>query len=256
MNESKFDASTGSLSSKKPDLILIHGFRGSPIGLQAISEHLKKAGYAVHVPAIPPFGGATMLTSYTADSYAKYIADYIDEHHLNRPILIGHSMGSIIAAATGANYPEKIDHKLVLMSPISVKTAKPFTLVAPLSSVVPRRVVDYITTRFLFVPNNRALFRQTLDTTNLCSADHPPSRRAMAKATYFSAHSAVSDFSPRQKILLLAGDQDRLVSKRNTTTLAKALQAELVFIPGSGHLHNYEKPTETAEAIIKFLTKD
>lgn len=253
MSSTNPDAPTVFSPAKKPDLVLIHGFRGSPIGLKAIGDHLREAGYTVHTPAIPPFGGATSLTSYTADDYADYIANYIAEHQLNRPVLTGHSMGSIIAAATGAKYPEKVSRKLVLMSPISAKTAKPFTLVAPLSSVMPRRVVDYITTRFLFVPNNRALFRQTLDTTNLCSADHPPSRRAMAKATYFSAHSAVSDFSPRQKILLLAGDQDRLVKKRNTVTLAKALQAELVFIPGSGHLHNYEKPAETAESIIKFL---
>ena len=255
MNKPNPAAPTVFSPAKKPDLILIHGFRGSPIGLKAIAEHLEQSGYTVHVPAIPPFGGAAPLTDYTAENYAKYLLDYIDTHQLDHPVLIGHSMGSIVAAATAANYPDKIHHKLILMSPISAKTSKPFTLVAPLSSVAPRRVVDYITTRFLFVPHNRTLFRQTLSTTNLFSADQPPSRRAMAGATYFSAHSAVSDFPLRQDVLLLAGDRDRLVSKRSTIALAESLQAQLIFIPGSGHLHNYEKPLETADYILDFLAQ-
>lgn len=238
---------------KKPNIILIHGFRGSPIGLRTIAKHLEAADYKVHVPAIPPFGGATTLTEYTAENYAKYLLDYISKHNLDHPVLVGHSMGSIVAAATAALYPDKINRKLILMSPISAKTAKPFALISPLSSLAPRRVVDYVTTRFLFIPHNHTLFREALDTTNLCSADHPPTRKAMAKATYFSAHSAIADFSLRQDILLLAGDQDRLVSKQKTIELADALQAQLVFIPGSGHLHNYEKPLETAEYIIDFL---
>lgn len=241
--------------AKKPDLVLIHGFRGSPIGLKAIAEDLEQAGYTVHVPALPPFGGAVPLADYTAENYAEFMLNYITEHKLDHPILIGHSMGSIVAAATAANYPDKIHHKLILMSPISARTKPPFTLVAPLSSIAPRRIVDYITTRFLFVPHDRALFRQTLATTNLCSSDHPPRRRDMAGATHFSAHSAVSDFSLRQDVLLLAGDHDRLVNKRSTLALAEALQAQVTFIPNSGHLHNYEKPHATAEHILDFLSK-
>jgi len=239
--------------TSKPALVLIHGFRGSPIGLEAIAGQLEAAGYPVHVPAIPPFGGAAPLTNYTAEAYAKFISDYIRQQQLDHPVLVGHSMGSIIAAATAALYPQDVSSKLILMSPISAKTAKPFTLVAPLSSLTPRRVVDYITTRFLFVPHNRTLFRETLELTNLCSADHPPARGDLAKATYFSAHSAVADFPLQQNVLLLAGERDRLVSKQKTIALAAHLKAKLVFIPGSGHLHNYEKPHETAEQIIAFL---
>lgn len=239
--------------TQKPDIVLIHGFRGSPIGLHAIANLLRQAGYRVHIPAIPPFGGAAPLDNYTAEDYANFLAAYIEQRQLERPVLIGHSMGSIIAAATGVFYPQKVNHKIILMSPISAKTAKPFTLIAPLSSVIPRHIIDYLTTRFLFVPHNHALFRETLDLTNLCSADQPPARPDLAKATYFSAHSAISEFPLRQQVLIIAGDRDRLVSKRKTVELAHALQAQLVFIPGSGHLHNYEKPFETAQHILDFL---
>ncbi len=240
---------------KKPTLILIHGFRGSPLGLESIRQYLAKAGFDVHVPPIPPFGGASPLETYTPKSYAKYIADYIRKHDLHRPVLIGHSMGSIVAAATAKFYPDLISRQLILMSPISTKPNKPIAVISPLSALAPRRAVDYTTTRFLFVPHNRQLFRETLHATNACSNDRPPERSDVAAAAHFSAHNSISDFALTQNILLLAGNRDRLISPRKTIQLAKQLHADLVFIPHCGHLHIYEKPLETAQAIIDFLDK-
>lgn len=240
----------------KPDLILIHGFRGSPLGLKTLADDLIKAGYAVHVPAIPPFGGAKMPGEYTSENYASYLASYILTHNLKYPVLIGHSMGSIIAAATAHYYPELVNHKLVLLSPISTKTAPPFAVISPLSAKVSPKIVDYVTTRYLFVPKDRPLFRQALDLTHACTNDQQPSKAEVAAAARFSAHASVADFPLQQNVFMLAGDHDRLVSKRKTVKVANQLGAELQFLPGTGHLHNYEKPHETAAAILRFLEPD
>lgn len=238
---------------QKPDLLLIHGFRGAPRGLEAIASELRSAGYNVHVPPIPPFGGAPALSEYTAETYARYIADYIEQHQLLRPILIGHSMGSIIAAATCHIYPEQTHQKLILLSPISKATARPLRLIAPLSARLPSSMTDYVTTRFLFVPHDRTLFRQSLVATHECASLINNAQSDIIASARFSSHSAVSDFPLTQKILFLAGTKDRLIHKKHTRRLAKKLSAEAAFIPGSGHLHIYEKPHETAEAILRFL---
>ena len=240
---------------QRPDLILIHGFRGSPLGLKTLADDLTNISYTVHTPSMPPFGGATSLQDYTPENYASYVAEYITENHLERPVLIGHSMGSVIAAATAHVYPHLINHKLILLSPISGKTAKPFVAAAPLSAIVPRHIVDYATTRYLFVPHDRDLFRQALDLTHACSDDQPPRRNDMAAVAKFSARYSVNDFNLTQEVFMLAGERDRLVGKRKTLALAKKLQAELRFIPGSGHLHNYEKPHETTALIAEFLNQ-
>lgn len=237
----------------KPAIILVHGFRGSPIGLQSIGKFLQKAGYQVFTPPIPPFGGAEDIIEYTPKTYADYLARFAHKKHLQKPILIGHSMGSIIAAATLYFYPNVFNHQAVLLSPISARTAKPFRLVAPLSALTPKGVVDYITTRFLFVPHNHSLFRETLQITHRCSNDQAPSKNKVMAAAKFSTKYAVGDFRPRKKILLLAGEKDRLIHKSQTQKLAQELAAEVIFLPNTGHLHNYEQPEETARAIINFL---
>ncbi len=240
---------------KKPELILVHGFRGSPLGLAKVADYLRQAGYIVHVPAIPPFGGAPTLQSYTASSYARFLIDYIKENSISHPILIGHSMGSIIVAATAQFYPEFLYDKIILMSPISAKPAPPIAALAPFSASLPIKFVDYITTRYLFRPKSHASFREILDLTHQCSYDHPPRRSDLRAAASFSAHTSVADFSPQQKVLLLAGEKDRLVHQSATRHLAEKLDADLVFLPQTGHLHNYEKPQETVAAVLNFLNK-
>ena len=237
----------------KPSIVLVHGFRGSPLGLEVIAQDLRQAGYQVYLPPIPPFAGAEELERYRPKDYANYLASYIRKRKLERPILVGHSMGSVIVAATAKLHPELVNQKLVLLSPISVKTAKPFAAVSPLATIVRRPVVDYVTTRFLFIPKDKQLFRDTIALTHKCSEDQPPSRSAIAAATKFSTSYSIQDFLPIQKTLIIAGAKDRLIPQKKTRELAQQLQAKLQFIPGSGHLHNYEKPHETAQLILDFL---
>ncbi len=239
---------------KKPALVLVHGFRGSPIGLDAIAQTLRQSGYEVYIPAIPPFGNSQKLATYTPASYADFLAKYVKRQKLDHPVLIGHSMGSLVVASALQKYPQLFAKKAVLMSPISKRTAAPFRLVAPLSGLAPRRMVDYVTTKFLFVPKkDKVLFHNTLVITHQCSQDHPPLRREVLRSASFSTHYAITDFYLRQDLLLLAGAQDRLISQQQTTTAAAKLQAQTLFLPHTGHLHNYEQPQETAQAIVEFL---
>ncbi len=236
-----------------PSIILIHGFRGAPIGLEEIADRLRLAGYKVFVPAIPPFAGAEYLNVYGPDHYAEFIKSYIKKHHLKHPILIGHSMGSLIACATANRYPKIINQKLILLSPISTHTPRIISLISPFATILPRRLVDYVTTKFLFIPKNRLLFRQTLNLTHLCSNDHPPKRREIMKATHFSTHYDINDFRLNQNLLIVAGATDRLIKQSATKRLAKKLHAQTIFLENAGHLHNYEQPLETAQAILNFL---
>ena len=244
-------------SQKLPSVVLLHGFRGSPLGLEAIAQDLQKAGYPVYVPAVPPFAGARDLTEYSPEKYAEYFAQYIIEHELDHPILVGHSMGSIIASAIASLKPELVNHKIVLLSPISRKTSKAISAVSPLAGIVPTKVSDYVTTQYLFVPrHNKALFRESLQITHACSNDCPPSKKMLSQVTKFTTNYAVPDFPLEgKKVLIIAGGKDLLVKKSDTKKLAKGLKAQLVFLPESGHLHNYEKPHETAAAIIDFIKR-
>ncbi len=238
----------------RPEIILIHGFRGAPVGLAKIADLLRAANFSVYVPAIPPFGGANTLPQYTPEQYAEYIRDYIEDQNIQQPILIGHSMGSTIAAATASFYPEAIHDKLILMSPIALPPAKPLQLMTPLSAYLPNPIVDYVTTSFLYVPHkDRALFRNTMRQTKACSSATKAPKAAVYQAAAFSARYSLRDFTIAKNTLIIAGTKDRLIPKKQTEDLARRLNAQLEFLPETGHLHNYEKPLETTKLILQFL---
>lgn len=237
----------------KPPLVLIHGFRGAPAGLEAIATELEKNGFSTYLPKIPPFAGAGELTDYNPHAYANYLASYIIENHLEQPILIGHSMGSVIAIATATIYPELVNEKLLLMSPISKRPPIAIRVISPLASYIPRKVVDFVTTQFLFVPHDYQLLRQVLQITETCGAIHPPRRKALARATHFSTAYSVADFNPSKQVFIIAGERDRLIGRQATERLRRQLNAQLTILPGTGHLHNYEKPLDTAKAILQYL---
>lgn len=241
------------MKKNKPDILFLHGYRGAPIGVKSITKELQDHGFTVHTPAVPPFAGADLLAEYTPESYADFVKSYIEEHSLVDPVLIGHSMGSIVAATAAERYPELINQKLILLSPISKRTPRAISSLSVLAAYLPRKVVDYTTTRFLYIPKDRSLLRETLEITDQCTRATKISRRDMARAGRFSADNGIVDFDFKNDVLLLAGEKDRLVKKKDTKKLAKKLNAQLTFLEETGHIHNYEKPHETALEIIKFL---
>ena len=145
---------------KKPALLFVHGFRGNHLGLKETADYLKAKGYTCYAPDIPPAFNTQkeklpILSEHTADGYAKWLANYIVEKKLDRPILIGHSMGSIICAATAEKYPELINDKIFFLSPICVTPPKFICNLAPLSSILPTKMISYITTKYLLVPKHK-----------------------------------------------------------------------------------------------------
>ena len=235
----------------KQTLLFIHGFRGNKLGLAELADKFPKKSFDVHLINIPPAGGKT-LPEYSARHYARFVGNYIKKNNLDQPILIGHSMGSLVASAVAERYPELIAKKLVLLAPISKKPSVFFQILTPLSAILPNKIVGFITTKFLFIPKDKDLLKKVLETTYECGADYTK-KSDVLKAAKFSATSEISDFAFEKDTLLISGEKDKLIPHSKTNQLAKEINAKTVYIKNSGHLLNYEDPEKTASAIKKFI---
>lgn len=247
------------METPKKQVLLLHGFRGAKEGLEDIAKILKKQGFDVYALNLPPFGGAGKMSEYTPKAYAKYVKDYIKAKKLKKPVLVGHSMGSIIAAATAAEYADEVGDKIILLAPISTRPPRAFTSLAPLIAIAPSDFVTLVCTLYLKNTKNWDQFWEIL-AVSCTSGRKFASRKDVRKAAKFSMSYKIGDFNFKQQTLLLAGDKDRLIKKEKTEKLAKMLEERGVkcqaeFLPGEGHLLNYEAPELTAEKIVKFIKK-
>ncbi|KAK0359582.1 hypothetical protein LTR94_030747, partial [Friedmanniomyces endolithicus] len=103
-----------------PDLILIPGLSSSPDIWQGTVDHLT-GRYRVHRIHVAGFAGAAPQANAQGDApqpvgapVAEEIARYIREQHLNKPAVVGHSMGGTMGMMLAARHPELVGKLMVV----------------------------------------------------------------------------------------------------------------------------------------------
>lgn len=98
-----------------PDLVFLHGAGGllETEGLLARLAHT----YRVHAPELPGFGESTgeELLEDMLD-FTLHGWDMVDALGIGRPVLVGHSLGGMIAAEMACVAPERVE-RLALLAP-------------------------------------------------------------------------------------------------------------------------------------------
>lgn len=90
------------------DLYFVPGITSPAVTADFIAVRLAEAGYRVAVPDVRGRGGSDVAPSggYTLDDYAADAEGVIAALGLNRPALIGHSMGARIVGALSLRCPD------------------------------------------------------------------------------------------------------------------------------------------------------
>lgn len=98
------------------DVILIPGLSSSPHAFDQITERLKDR-YRVHRIHVQGFAGAEPMDNATGPvsaPVAEDLARYIAEKGLNKPAVIGHSMGGTIGMMLAARHPDSVGRLMVV----------------------------------------------------------------------------------------------------------------------------------------------
>jgi pimeloyl-ACP methyl ester carboxylesterase len=257
-------------SAAKPTLLFLHGFRGDHHGLRYIADALAD-DYQTLLPDLPPFGHTKALAvKHDLAAYAKWLHDYIEECQLERPpILVAHSMGTIVAAYYAAKYPKTIDRRLVLVSPIS-RTSRgrrlgqaayraAVTSVGPLTEPAAKKfLASRPITRLIY---SSLTSTRNPDTKRLIREDHFrysgrfDTAAAFLESLEVSMTHDVAEFAPelRTETLIVSGAKDQLTRAPITKQLAATLRTEPHFVSDTGHLIIYEDPQAVADLIRDFL---
>lgn len=250
-------------------VLAVHGFRGEHHGLEPVVAHLD--GVRVISPDLPGFGESTPLPGirHTLEAYAQWLTAFA-EAVAPGAIVLGHSFGSIVAAAAVAGgLPTP---RLVLVNPIGAPALEgPRGLLTRLAvfyywagARLPRALGDALLRSRLIVrimsvsmakTKDRALrafIHDQHDTHFSRFAD----RDVLHDAFVASVSHDVREFAPEiaQPTLLVAADRDDITpieAERRLRTLFA--DAQLTEIAGVGHLIHYETPRAAAAAISRFL---
>lgn len=87
-------------------LVMLHGLLDSmhPLDFTSYMPDVE-----VHIPHLPGYGGNPLPAHTSLHGQAEYICNYLEEKHISRCHLLGHSVGGAVGALVAARVPEKIN---------------------------------------------------------------------------------------------------------------------------------------------------
>jgi pimeloyl-ACP methyl ester carboxylesterase len=252
-------------------IVAVHGFRGEHHGLEPVVAHL--AGFRVISPDLPGFGKSTPMSEARedVDGYATWLGRFIDLLNLpKRPIILGHSFGSIITAAAAAG--GLATPALILVNPIAAPALQgPKAFISGLTAfyyrlgaALPNRIgyallgsplITRFVTQQMAVTKDPAL-RKWIHYQHTTYFSRFSDRDTLSDAFAASTVHWVREYAKSITVptLLIAAENDQITAVAEEQKLADELpDAELHVIGNVGHLIHYEKPAEAAALIEKFV---
>ena len=241
-------------------VFLLHGVGGGQQVWAQTLPALARQGYRAIAWDAPGYGGSTLVEPYTTVELARALHRLITHVGARRNVVLGHSMGGLIAQEAYALEPANI-HGLILFatSPAFGKPGgdwqqqflqsrfAPLDAGAGMAGLAPELV------RGMFAPG----------ASNADMATAVAVMSSVPEATYRAALSAIVSFNRLENLphinvptLCLACELDKnaapLVMEKMAARIAGA---EYACLPGVGHLGNMEQPHAFNAAILKFLSQ-
>ncbi|HVQ43551.1 MAG TPA: alpha/beta hydrolase [Candidatus Saccharimonadia bacterium] len=257
---------------KLPTIIVIHGFRGTHHGLLSIIKYLPK--YHVVVPDLPGFGDSTPMTTQPHNmlGYARFIRELIHHLKLDPVILLGHSMGTTVAAELVALDPAIATH-LILINPIAEHPLKSQTgpqialgglhlkigaqwLPEKIGLVWLSHSWPIMLASATMTKTRDKQLRRWIHANHLTYMKRFHNRHTLFEVYRASVEHTVTAHAANITIptLLIAGRVDAIAPIKGQRKLAAAIAgAQLIEFDNVGHIIHYEKAREAAAAINDFL---
>ena len=256
-------------------LIFIHGYRGNHHGLEAIAGALPD--FNIVIADLPGFGASAPFSGeHTLDSYVNWLNGFIShvtsEQKLKaKPVLVGHSFGSIISAACAAQ-SNAISH-LVLINPVSAPALEGpkaaltqlVKLMFWLSGALPLKaglgmLKSWPMVRGMSIVMTKSLnpkLRKWVHAQHDANFNDFANRRVAIEGYNASISHNVGEYATRFTVptTLVIGAKDDITSVKQQEAMAATIPVNwsLTTLRGVGHLTHYEKPFEVAAAIREDL---
>lgn len=250
-----------------PAIVMIHGLAGQMRNFSAVVP-LLSAGHRLVLIDRPGSGHSPGRGDDSLTDQAAIVADLIDLLGLDRPLIVGHSLGGAVSMALALNHPGKISG-LALVAPLTqVQEQVP---AAFRGLVIEKPAVRAIIASTLAIPMmrlNSARSREVLFAPEpvhpAFEIDYGGAMLARPRAVYASSSELVAvndalaplvarygEIDLPVRILFGEGDQILAAPLHGTRTAGEIRGARCTLLPGAGHMLPVTQPARVAAFIAE-----
>ena len=248
-----------------PTVLMLHGIGGGHVAFAPQVETLAAAGYRAVAWDMPGYGHSAPIEPYTFKGLAQSCIDLVDALQCEHVVLLGHSMGGMVAQEVVARRPERVS-RLVLCGTsaafgkrtdgrsadawaqqfIAQRTA-PLDAGQSMAEVAQRLVPQMV---------GPGALPEGLRLAEHCMAGVPAAtyRRALDCLVTFDRQAALGAIGV--PTLLIGGEFDRVAAPAVMKQMAEAIpDARYAELKGIGHLMNLEAPEDFDALLLDFLAQ-
>lgn len=238
-------------------VVFLHGIGGGARGFLPQLDGLRGCCRAIAWD-MPGYGGSSPLELVSVDSLTAALAGFLRKMELDRPVLVGHSLGGMLA------------QRLLSLQPQAARAVVLAQTSAAFGSKDPEWAEGFIRERLGPLDAGHAMAELAAGMVAEMAGDGPdPDGMALAReclartpdSTYRDTVLALPGFDLRDALpgikaptLVLAGSLDRNAPPAGMRRMASRIpHAEYVELPGAGHLAHLEQPGAFNAALRAFL---
>lgn len=244
--------------SHRRAVVFLHGIGGAARGWAPQVEAFDNAGFHPVPLDLPGYGAQPPVESMSFDELAADVEAVIDRDGLQRPVLVGHSMGGMIAQKLLHRRPDAYSAAVLIgTSPAFGNPEGDFQK-------------QFVAARLAPLESGKAMPELASEIVDGMMGPSPdPKGRALAidlmgatpAATYRAAVLCLVKFDERANlpnircpVLCLVGEHDRNAPPPMMQRMAAKIPgAQYLCLPGVGHLPNLEAPHIFNKAVLDFL---
>jgi len=241
-----------------PTVLMLHGIGGGHLSFAPQVESLASNGYRAVAWDMPGYGHSAPIEPYTFKGLAESCITLIEGLRCEDVVLVGHSMGGMVAQEVVARRPGLVS-RLVLCG-TSASFGKPdgdwqrefvAERTAPLDA---GRTMAQLAEQLVPQMVGPGSLPEGVRLAQHCMSQVNPStyRRALEALVTFDRRANLGNI--HVPTLLIAGEHDRNAPAAVMKKMSQAIIGSTFFeMRGIGHLQNLEAPEEFDAAILNFL---
>lgn len=236
-------------------VILLHGYTDSRHSWNLVLPRLPPRYRVIAISQRGHGNSSKPDAAYRIADFAGDIVAFLDAREIDRAIIVGHSMGSMVAQQVAIDNPDRV-RGLVLTGAFYVRPGNPILVdfwnqaVSTLPDQVDPRFVREFQTSTVTKPLDPAFFATILGET-----ERVPGhvwRAAFREFLRTDLTARVGTITA--PTLIIWGDQDAFSIRDDQDSLVTKIRgARLVSYEGIGHAANWEVPERFASDLVTFL---
>lgn len=206
-------------------------------------------GWTVHTPVLPGFAGTDHEGEVSIAGYAEWLTCYVAERKLERPVLLGHSLGGAVVLETASRDPDAYAGLILAASAPLGGLVTPEENYPVLELLPSNASFLELSLGALFPSGRPANFSQLLsDAVRMAPDLYSGNARALA------AWSVAPEALAGLPVLVMGGQLDLLITPEMVRAQGEALGVPVRLLAEVGHSFPQEAPGAFLDELREFLS--